>query len=392
MKGIAGLDYPGIDAPLGRSGRVTVLKRNFRETVSHAGRPASERQAAHLKNGVVVMIEIKALPINDIDGLRDALQNAIKLEHATIPPYLTAFYTLSGSSASVSFAKRLIRGIVNQEMLHMALACNILNAIGGAPRIADPSFVPNYPGHLPMGVEASVEVHLKRYSRDLVEHTFMTIEEPEVPLKIPVKRALVAVEEIRTIGQFYAAIRAELVRQGEAIFTGNAGKQIVGVLGATPVTNVATAVSAINTIVEQGEGTPKSPAGTGTTVAHYYRFQELVKGMKIVPDTASPLGFSFDPQQPITIDDTADVIQMVDDPQLAKFEGNAAKLADACDVAYSDLLRMLHVAFNGTPDKIEDAIGQMTDVLDPAIKDVLGIQIGSGPDSGKYAGPRFKFA
>jgi hypothetical protein len=336
------------------------------------------------------MILIQAAPIKDIDGLRDALQNAIKLEHATIPPYLTAFYTLSGASSSVSYAKRLIRGIVNQEMLHMALACNILNAIGGAPRIADPSFVPTYPGHLPMGIEASLEVHLKRYSRSLVEHTFMTIEEPEVPLHIPTKTFL-AVEEIRTIGQFYAAIRAEIVRQGEVIFTGDAGKQVTGALGATAVTNVATAVSAINTIVEQGEGTTTSPAGTGTTVAHYYRFQELANGMKIVPDTASPLGFSFDPKQPITIDDSTDVIQMVDDPQLANFEGDAAKLADACDVAYSDLLRMLHAAFNGTPEKLDDAIGQMTDVLDPAIKDVLGVRIASGPDSGKHAGPRFKF-
>ena len=38
-------------------------------------------------------VTIQAAPIKDIDGLRDALQNAIKLEHATIPPYLTAFFT-----------------------------------------------------------------------------------------------------------------------------------------------------------------------------------------------------------------------------------------------------------------------------------------------------------
>jgi ferritin-like protein len=337
------------------------------------------------------VVEIYAAPITNLTQLRDAVQNAIQLEHATIPPYLTAYYTLSGASPSVNYAKRLIRGIVNQEMLHMALACNILNAIGGAPRIADPSFIPTYPGRLPMGVEASVEIHLKRYSRDLVEQTFMSIEEPEVPLHIPVKPALFTAVEIRTIGQFYSSIRAELVRQGDPIFTGGSDKQAIGALGATAVTNVNTAVSAINTIVEQGEGTPTSPAGMANTVAHYYRFQELAKGMKIVSDPASPLGFSFDPRQPITIDDNLDVIQMVDDPQLVSFEGTAAQLADACDVAYSDLLRILHEAFNGMPNKIDEAIDQMTGVLDPAITNVLGVQMTAGPHNGQYAGARFKY-
>lgn len=333
------------------------------------------------------MIEIRATPINDIDQLRSALQNAIKLEHATIPPYLLAYYTLTGASSSVSYAKRLIRGIVNQEMLHMALACNILNAIGGAPAIASASFVPTYPGHLPMGIESSVEVHLKRYSRYLVEQTFMTIEEPEVPLHIPVKSALAAKSEITTIGQFYASIRSEIARQGEAIFTGSPDKQVIGVLGATAVTSVSTAITAINTIVEQGEGTPTSPAGMNKVVAHYYRFQELAKGMKIVVDAGSPLGFSFDPKQPITIDDATDVTQMVEDPQTVIFAGEAATLADACDTAYSDLLRLLHDSFNGAPGKISDAIDHMSTVLEPAITQVLNIKLSSG----QYAGPRFRF-
>ena len=56
-----------------------------------------------------------------------------------------------------------------------------------APQIADPTFIPNYRDHLPMGVEVDLIVHLKRYSRDLIENTFMKIEEPEVSINIPVK-------------------------------------------------------------------------------------------------------------------------------------------------------------------------------------------------------------
>jgi hypothetical protein len=47
------------------------------------------------------MIEIRAEPIKDLATLQIALQNAIKLEHATIPPYLLAYYTLKGTSSSV---------------------------------------------------------------------------------------------------------------------------------------------------------------------------------------------------------------------------------------------------------------------------------------------------
>jgi hypothetical protein len=338
-------------------------------------------------------MQIRAARITNLASLQDALQNAIKLEHATIPPYLIAYYTLSGSSPSVSYARRSIKAIVNQEMLHFTLACNVLNAIKGAPKIADPSFVPNYPDHLPMGIEDSLIVHLKRYSRDLVEKTFMKIEEPEVPIEIPVK-TLAFAPDIRTIGQFYAAIRAEIIRQGDRIFIGDRKRQVTGILGAIEVNDVNSAVKAIDTIVHQGEGTPMSPIGMGTIVAHYYRFQELVKGMKIAQDASSPVGFSFDPQQPISIDDGADVIQMVDDPQLLQFDpadAKASQLADACDGAYSDLLRILQNAFNGEPGKIPDAIEQMTPVLEGAIQEVLAVQITVGPNAGKFAGPRFKF-
>jgi len=47
------------------------------------------------------MIAIRASAITSLAELRDALQNAIGLEHATIPPYLTAYDSLSGISAQI---------------------------------------------------------------------------------------------------------------------------------------------------------------------------------------------------------------------------------------------------------------------------------------------------
>src|ERR1700759_1622945 len=91
-----------------------------------------------------------------LDGLKSALQNAIELEHATIPPYLYALYSIRQDTNAEIAA--LIKSVVVQEMLHMAIDCNVLNAIGGHPRIDDPRFVPKYPGHLPGGVENSLIV------------------------------------------------------------------------------------------------------------------------------------------------------------------------------------------------------------------------------------------
>src|ERR1700709_1315520 len=104
------------------------------------------------------MLRIQAQPLSTVPDLYAALQNAIRLEHSTIPPYLTALATLSGNSPSVQYARKVIRDVVVEEMLHMTLACNVLNAIGGHPVIADSRFVPYYPHELPMGVAGDLVV------------------------------------------------------------------------------------------------------------------------------------------------------------------------------------------------------------------------------------------
>lgn len=346
------------------------------------------------------MLRIQAKAIQTLPDLHEALQNAIRLEHSTIPPYLTALFTLSGNSESVQYARRLIKDIVLEEMLHMNLACNVLNAIGGAPEINRPNFIPCYPGPLPMGIAGGLQVHLKRYSHDLVRDVFMEIEEPEIPLTIPVKTTMLeaAATAPRTIGEFYADIRREIVRQGDAIFkNADPAKQVVTGLfdpgEELAVSSVETALLAIETIVEQGEGTPKAPTDLQHDVAHYYRFQELEKGMRLVDDPSSPLKVVFDPSKPIVIDDTADVVQMVDDPQLVTFDPadwRAAQLADECDAVYSKMLNALHDGFNGKPAKVGDAIGTMFEFKNGA-GELLQQKLIAGPHAGSFAGPRFKY-
>lgn len=105
--------------------------------------------------------------------LQRALQNAIELEHATLPTYLYALWSLSDDKNPEIFS--LIRPIVMQEMSHFGLAGNVVTAIGGHPGIADPAFVPSYPGPLPGGLEGGLIVPLAPFAIDLVGDVFMAI-------------------------------------------------------------------------------------------------------------------------------------------------------------------------------------------------------------------------
>ena len=63
---------------------------------------------------------IEARSITTLESLREHLQWAIELEHATLPPYLTALYSLDpGPNAE---AVEVISSVFVEEMIHLALA------------------------------------------------------------------------------------------------------------------------------------------------------------------------------------------------------------------------------------------------------------------------------
>ena len=64
------------------------------------------------------------MPIATLDDLREHLQWALELEHATLPPYLCALYSIKpGTNTEASHA---IASVCYEEMLHMTLAANLL--------------------------------------------------------------------------------------------------------------------------------------------------------------------------------------------------------------------------------------------------------------------------
>jgi hypothetical protein len=323
------------------------------------------------------------------DGLRTALQSAVALEHATIPTYLYALYSLApGKNEQI---RELIASVVIEEMSHMALACNILNAVGGAPQIDDPGFIPRYPGPLPGGVESQLVVPLERFSRNLVHDVFMEIEEPEEVLDFPVAEA---VAPGATIGQFYTAIKEQIGTLGPSIFTGEQDLQVTGVfadIGLIAVHDVNTAGDAIDTIVEQGEGTNQSPLDPEHDPAHYYRFAEIFHGKRLIPNPDAPP--DAPPEQryiyggdPIPFDERG-VLPVPANPKLSDYPaGSQAHYAcNAFNYTYTSVLKSLHATFNGEPDHLWAAIGLMESLKLQAL-DLMAIPSGPG-----NAGPSFEY-
>ena len=112
--------------------------------------------------------------IDTIDDLRRHLQWAIELEHATIPPYLCALYSLD--PARNPEATQVVGTVLAEEMIHLALAANLLNAVGGRPVLDSPDLLPTHPTYLPHS-NRSVRLSLRPFSREAVEG-FLAIERP----------------------------------------------------------------------------------------------------------------------------------------------------------------------------------------------------------------------
>jgi rubrerythrin len=95
--------------------------------------------------------------ITSLESLQEHLQWAIELEHSTIPPYLCALYSIeAGHNAE---ATEVLSSVMVEEMLHLTLAANLLNAVGGRPRLDIPEMLPDYPHSLPHG-DRSFEISL----------------------------------------------------------------------------------------------------------------------------------------------------------------------------------------------------------------------------------------
>ena len=332
------------------------------------------------------------MSIRTLASLQRHLQWALELEHATIPAYLCALYSIA-EGANVA-AQQQLRAVVMEEMLHMVLVANVLNAVGGCPKVDDPAFVPSYPTTLPHS-DGSVCVQLRRFDREALQ-TFLKIERPEPPQAKPEP------ERYHSIGQFYDAIEAGL-RQlagelGPALFSGSVLRQVDPTRwyyggGGRPivVSDLASALAALDEIKAQGEGLPHSvfddqaPFGQ-RELAHFFRFEQLRQGRYYRPEDSPRSGPSGDPL-PLRWDQ---VHPMRANPRMADYAGQPEvhALMRRFNLDYTALLRALHGAFNGQPALLFEAVPMMYRLKYQA---QALMQLPCGDASGETVGPSFEY-
>lgn len=345
--------------------------------------------------------------IKTVADLHAYLHAAMQLEHATIPPYLMALYSIMPGSNSD--ATHIIRVVVVEEMLHLTLAANLLNAVGGRPDLTVKGFVPTYPAYLPDG-EKDFTVSIQPFSKSAID-TFLKIERPE-------KRAPSEAERVRprrhraaatlaivpgddgmcfySIGEFYEEIRRGLHQlygeMGGALFSGRRDRQVgpeyyySGGGEITEVFDIATADTAISLIIEQGEGLGGKIYDKETELAHYYRFQQLLLGRYY--EAGNTINAPSGP--PVNVDWNA-VYRFKTDAKLADYTATPDLQAAAQDFneAYGRFLALLTRAFNGAPDLLIQAVPDMF-VLRHKIERLIHNPLPGSP--GLNAAPTFEIA
>ena len=336
------------------------------------------------------------MAIKTLDSLRTHLQWAIELEHATLAPYLSALYSIKQGTNIESV--EVIKSVFLEEMLHMALAANILNAIGGTPRFDYDGFIPTFPTPLPHG-DGSFLVHLGKFTPEAVK-SFLNIERPAETDAEPLE------ENYHSIGQFYSAIIEGLKSCCKAlgedvVFSGDPSWQVTaettyygGAGHLIAVTDLASALEAMEEIVEQGEGLDHDSIFDGDKnmfhpereeVGHYFRFQEILEGRSYqAGDTpaSGPTGEKF------TVDWSA-VHNMRSNPDINDYPEDSLQREkmEALAQGYSDMLRTMERSFAGDPRLFGETVGIMFE-LRHLIQELVEMPSGDGETT---VGPYFAY-
>ena len=326
-----------------------------------------------------------------LDSLRGQVQLAVELEFATIPLYLTSLYTIRDGCNTEVY--EIIRGVLMQEMLHMAQSANILIALGRNPIIDSNETAPSYPRvGLPGNVLPQLNVSLKRATRAHIRNVFMGVEYPH---DTGVATGNESVITNSTIGQFYQHMNncmVYLTEQGEDIFMNDTAQLYwpwdnpYGTLH--QITDLSSAINGINEIIEQGEGnSPIDPEDSQPDgqLAHFYQFEQIVCGRYLVDvnGTYSYGGDAINFKQ-------EGVWPMRDNPgKNGIMNGTRGYVeARAFHDVYRALLRKLQQVFDGQPELLQGSVTLM-ESLQVHAKKLMKIPL--GPNTTETVGLVFDY-
>jgi hypothetical protein len=337
---------------------------------------------------------------------------AAELEHALMCEYLFAAFTLKRSAEeglneeqleAIERWRNTLLLVAKQEMLHLAINCNLVNSLGASPHLSRPN-LPQPARHYPSGVRLT----LLPFGEQALRH-FLYLERPEgmdfddadglvaVDRAVPVMREQEIaphLQEFATVGHLYRSIEAGFRHLAEKmgednLFVGSAAGQVGGDLFGwpqlRPITCVDDVVQAIETIVEQGEG----PRGDWRD-AHFGRFVGVLDEYLAMREANPGVEFAR-PVLPALVrpPENGEPVDLITDP-------NSAAVADLGNVAYEVLLQLLYRLLSRIDENDEQmkilsqvAVGIMFDVIEPLSEILTTLPV--GPEHpGRTAGPSFE--
>ena len=344
------------------------------------------------------------------------LCQAAEIEHLAMCQYLYAAFSLRTAVGPGLTLEQLevvnrwrveISKIAAEEMLHWGLVNNLLTAVGSAPFVSRPDLP-----HRARGYPPSVQFALLPFGEDALHH-FVYFERPEdvpledvsaftpvgpAPLPMSSEELLPRGQDFDTQGQLYRSLETGLRhladKMGEdGLFIGppwaQATSSSFGWPELEPVTSLATALSALERIVVQGEG-----AHADSADSHYARFHRILDELRamqaddptfspahpVVAAVARPLADADAPEGPLITDPVT------------------AACSDLFNVVYDLILQMLcrYFAFGHETDDQAQALADAAVTLMFGVTRPLGTLLAGmpvGPSApGVTAGASFQLA
>jgi len=323
--------------------------------------------------------------IEQREALIYMLCEAAELEHGIMCQYLFAGFSLKQGQAEGLTAeeldavlrwRRVIFRVATEEMLHLALVQNLLSAIGAAPHLSRPG-LPAPAHHYPVGINLT----LVPFGEPALRH-FMFLERPEgmelegaEGIDAPVHDAVPLIAEtdivpqaqdFATVGHLYRSIEHGFARLTEKfgernLFVGPPRAQATNAYfrwpELVPVTDLASAQQAIDTILEQGEG-----ARGHWENAHFGQFVQILDEYREMT-TANP---DFQPARPVVF---ATVRTSERDDSVPRIAARVtAGCGDLFNVSYEILLQMMGRFFAHT----EETDAQLGTLANSALALMLG--------------------
>ncbi|NKZ05234.1 hypothetical protein HGB48_15980 [Actinomadura latina] len=371
--------------------------------------------------------------IDTVDALARHLHAAAQVELSTIPLYLFSLYSLKiGGQSQWSAPRGVLRtmtGIVIEEMLHLALARNLMVAIGHGKDITfyNRDFIPTYPSYMLHRYNpqdgGKLLLELKGLSKEHVS-SFRRLEMPD-----DVDMSATRFEnhpddpmQYTSLGAFYRAIElgfekldgkiewalADVRKQYKRAFWNEfgSGKPI-------RVYDLATAKAALELIVDQGEGTvgdrERIEVRPGIDdYTHYEKFLRIEKGVEGIGTGDGTADQDFG------LDDPLVTWPVVPNPKIADFADQPGihSLMELFNAAYCYTLCLLDETYRHSTEDVRtervsgtyreekfsrryglerNGIAAMQGVLYPIAQALVSTPITRGQYQDMNAAPSFEF-